>query len=115
MKTKLIITIVAIALIGGGIFLYFFVIGGENTAQAQCETTDMIFYYQDGCPACGQVKSDGSITKLETLGINIKSVETGREPAPSNIQYVPSFVVNGEVNSGYMTYEELKELLGCTE
>lgn len=120
MSKKLIISIVAIILLAGsGIGLYFWLWEGsqvtEKTTTSKCQTTEMIFYYSNGCGWCTKVKNDGSIQKLEALGVKVKQVEVSVGPIEHKFTGVPTFVVNNQVNSGYKTYDQLKQLLGCTE
>ncbi|MFH1597450.1 MAG: hypothetical protein ABIB97_00060 [Patescibacteria group bacterium] len=119
MSSKIILLIVvAVILVSGGITLAIFLTSeSEETGvvQAKCATDEMIFYYRNGCSWCGKVKTDNSIPQLEELGVTITQVETTTGSVQHQISGVPAFVVNNEVFSGYRTYAQLKELLGCTE
>lgn len=85
----------------------------EIDTKIECEFKEMIFYYLDGCSWCQKVKNEDTISKLEELGIKIKQVDANIGPIEHQIKGVPTFVVNDNVYSSYMTFEELKELLGC--
>jgi len=86
-------------------------IGEDETAK--CEYDEMIFYYREGCGWCGKVKSDGSIEKLEDLGVKITQIDVSVGPVEHQFSGVPTFVINNEIYVGYRTFEQLKELLGC--
>jgi hypothetical protein len=84
----------------------------ENETS-ECQYDEMTFYYRDGCGWCGKVKSDGSIEKLEDLGIKITQIDTSVGPVDHQLSGVPTFVIDNEIYVGYRTFEQLKELLGC--
>jgi hypothetical protein len=85
----------------------------EEDETAKCDYDEMIFYYRDGCGWCGKVKSDGSIEKLEDLGVKVTQINTLVGPVEHQLSGVPTFIINNEVYVGYRTLEQLKELLGC--
>lgn len=81
---------------------------------SQCRTGEMIFYYLPQCHWCQKVKGEGTIEKLEQLGVKVASIDaSNRSQVKHQFQGVPTFVINGEVLTGYRTFDELKELLGC--
>jgi len=115
-KKTIILTIVIVLVVAGGLSLLLLLPESEeNVAQAQCTTTDMIFYYRDGCSWCSKVKSDGSIEQLQEMGINVQSIETTTGQVNHDLQGVPTFVVDNQLYPGYKTLAQLKTLLGCTE
>ena len=73
----------------------------------------MIFYYRDSCGYCQKVKSDGTVEKLEELGVKVTMIDTTKGPINHEFRGVPAFVIGGEVYVGYRTLENLKELLLC--
>lgn len=118
---KIIIIIFLLVIIGGGAFVFFGSSSednsnngnSDNNTETRCEFNEMIFYYRNGCSWCQKVKDDGSIEKIEELGVKVTQVETGVGPIQHQFSGVPTFVVNETVYSGYKTFEQLKELLGC--
>lgn len=83
----------------------------ENaTAPAPC--TELNYYFRSSCSHCQDVIRDGSLDKLEALGVNVTKYEVV-EWGMYGINQVPTFEFGGESVSGYKTFEELKELLGC--
>lgn len=87
----------------------------ENITESQCEAEEMIFYYLEQCSSCQKVKKEGTLSKIEELGVRVKQVDVKVGPIGYQFSGVPTFVIDGKVYSGYRTFEELKELLGCTE
>jgi protein-disulfide isomerase len=47
------------------------------------------------------------------LGIKINKINAAIGPIFHQITGVPTFVIDGKVYTGYKTFEELKDLLGC--
>ncbi len=82
-----------------------------------CEITEMTYYYSEyyGRSDCQRVKEDGTIPKLKDLGIGVVEIEVRTEAdlVKYNLQIVPTFEIDGELYSGYMTFEQLKLLLKC--
>jgi len=85
----------------------------ELNIETQCEFKEMIFYYLDTCSWCQKVKNEGTIGKIEELGVKVNQVNAKLGPINYEFQGVPTFVINEKVYSGYRTFEELKELLSC--
>ena len=112
-KKLLIGILVIIVLLIGGYWVLSNKQPSENSNQTQCEFNEMIFYYRNGCSWCQKVKDEGSIGKIEALGIKVTSIETTVGPVEHQLQGVPTFVVDGKLYPGYKTFEQLKELLGC--
>jgi len=80
---------------------------------AKCEFDEMVFYFRSGCGWCQKVKDDGTISKIEELGVTVTQVDTKVGPVEHEFPGVPTFVINKEVYVGYRTFEQLNELLGC--
>ena len=90
------------------------ILQGETT-ESQCEVDEMVFYYLEQCSWCQKVKDEGTISKIEELGVKVKQVNTDIGPVRHQFQGVPTFVIDEKVYSGYRTFEELRELLGCSK
>jgi len=74
----------------------------------------MIFYYLDTCGWCQKVKKDGSLSKIEELGVRVEQINAKNTALVRHeFRGIPTFVINEEVYSGYKTLEELSALLGC--
>lgn len=90
-------------------------VADENSVEGKCEIKEMIFYYLDRCSLCQKVKEDGTISKLEALGVKVTQIDANVGPVQHEFRGVPTFIINEKVYSGYRTFEELRELLGCSE
>jgi len=86
-----------------------------NNTELQRRVEEMIFYYLDTCGWCQKVKDDGTISKLEQLGVKVSQINARSGSVLHQFQTVPTFVIDGKLYSGYKTFEELKELLDCSE
>lgn len=84
-----------------------------QTGQSQCQVSEMTFYYLDQCGWCQKVKDEGTLDEIEKLGIKVKRVNAAVGPIRHQFQGVPTFVIHEKVYTGYKTFEELRELLGC--
>lgn len=104
--------VVAAVLIAGG-FLLLRKSENNNIGQSQCQVKEITFYYLETCEWCNKVKSEGTISKIKQLGINVKEVNAAVGPIRHKFEGVPTFIVNEKVYSGYKTFDELKALLGC--
>lgn len=105
--------ILIVILIIGGFFLLRKPPEEKNISQSQCQVKEMIFYYLDECEWCQKVKNEGTIKKTEQLGVSVKEINTAIGPVRHRFASVPTFVIKDRVYSGYKTFEELKDLLGC--
>jgi glutaredoxin len=110
--------IVPLAIVGSAIVLVIALVdlSGKNDGPSVpgiCRYSEMIFYYLDGCSWCNKVKNEGTIDKLEALGVKVTRINAQTEAVRHKFSGVPTFVINGEVVSGYKTFEDLKGLLGC--
>lgn len=114
MKKFLIISIIIIiAIISGNVIFFSSNKKQEIKNVSQCQTKEMIFYYSDECQWCQKVKNEGTIEKIKELGVNVKEINIAIGPIKHQFQGIPTFVIDNKVYSGYKTFEELKELLGC--
>jgi len=115
MKKYLPIIIVILLIIGAWLFYdYSSDKKSENIAESQCKVSEMIFYYLDECSWCQRVKSEGTISKIEELGVRVKQINIDIGPVRHQFRGVPTFVIDEKVYSGYRTFAELRELLGCS-
>lgn len=109
MKKPIISILIAIAVVAAGI--YFF---GINNAPAGNTLT---FYYLKSCSHCKQVEDEGTLEKIEKLGIKVKKVDVNIGPIRDNIKqsdgniYTPTFVIDGKVYVGYRSYDDLVKLI----
>jgi len=83
--------------------------------QTQCKFNELTFYYLDQCSWCQKVKSEGTIEKIEALGVKVNKINADIGPVRHKFGGVPTFVINDKVYSGYKTFEELSELLECAK
>jgi hypothetical protein len=113
--TKFLIAILIVVIIGvGGWWLWNRVQPLEGGSKTKCQENEMVFYYRETCPACQKVFSEGTISKVENLGIKkFDKIEVTVGPIEHEFDRVPTFVINEKIYQGYRTFEELKELLGC--
>ncbi len=113
--TKFLIAIFIVVIIGvGGWWIWDRIQAPSGESNTECNKSEMVFYYRETCPVCQQVKNEGTISKIEDLGIKkFDKIEVTTGPIEHEFEAVPTFVINEEIYQGYMTFEELKELLGC--
>ena len=115
--------LIILGVIFGGIFLlllgYYFLtqqkIRGDIVLEGECEISEMVFYYTDWCPWCRKVKDEGTISNLKKFGVNITEINVDRGKVEHEIRGIPAFIINDNVYEGYRSFEELKELLICSE
>ncbi|MCK4859536.1 MAG: hypothetical protein KAS87_03140, partial [Candidatus Omnitrophica bacterium] len=81
--------------------------------ELECEFNEIIFYYREGCGYCQKVKDDGTIKRIEELGVKVNQVDVTIGPIQHQFPGVPTFVVDEKVYVGYRTFEQIKDLLGC--
>lgn len=82
-------------------------------SNTQCQVKQITYYYLDTCEVCKEVKKENVIEKLEKLGIKVQKINAAIGPIRHQFKTVPTFVINDKVYSGYKTFEELNQLLGC--
>jgi len=109
-----IFAVVVIVLIIGGFFLLKKP-EEKNISQSQCQVQEMTFYYLDTCGWCQKVKSEGTIDKIEALGVKVNKINAVIGPIRHKFEGVPTFIINDKVYSGYKTFDELSKLLGCSQ
>ncbi|MBU4380955.1 Fe-S-containing protein [Candidatus Parcubacteria bacterium] len=106
-----IFVVAVVVLIIGGLFILRK--PEKNVSQSQCQVQEITFYYLDQCGWCQRVKNEGTIEKIEQLGIKVKKINAAVGPIRHKFESVPTFVINDKVYSGYKTFDELKKLLSC--
>lgn len=111
-KISLIILIIAI-LVAGVWLINKISKSPESSSISQCQVQEMTFYYLEQCDWCQKVKNEGTIEKIEQLGVKVNKIDAAVGPIRHKFEGVPTFVINEKVYSGYKTFDELKELLGC--
>ncbi len=86
--------------------------GGSSSEEiAMCIGENSELYVQLGCNACE--------TQKEMFGDNYKYLNVidcwSEKEKCSEIQYTPTWIINGEKYTGVQSIEKLKELTGCEE
>ena len=81
--------------------------------ELECEFNEIIFYHREGCSYCQKVKDDGTIERIEELGVKVNQVDVTIGPVQHQFPGVPTFVIGEKVHVGYKTFEQIKDLLGC--
>lgn len=119
-KKYLLFTVVLFFLLAGGWIVFQNRSSEKDTnnpevvSGSQCEANEMIFYYLDQCGWCQKVKQEGTISKIEKLGVKVQQINAKNiSSVRHQFQGVPTFVINEKVYSDYKTFEELSALLGC--
>ncbi len=112
---KIFLIILIISILIGSFWLVnkYFRQPNQNNPISECEVKEITFYYLETCEWCNKVKSEGTLEKIEKLGIKVNKINAAIGPIRDKFQGVPTFVINEKVYSGYKTFEELKELLRC--
>jgi glutaredoxin len=111
MKKIFLIILILVILMGGAWF--FIKQKSSSTFTSQCRVKKITYYYLDNCPWCQKIESEGTLDKIEALGIKINKINAAIGPIFHKITGVPTFVINGKIYPGYKTFEELRNLLGC--
>jgi len=112
MKKSLIFFIILVLAIAIGITIFLMNSKDKSSSVSLCKINKMTFYYLESCTWCQKIKSEGTLEKIQELGVKVKKVNVGIIPV-SNVTSVPTFSINGKLYVGYKTFEELKNLLGC--
>ncbi|MEK7172755.1 MAG: hypothetical protein AAB723_01625 [Patescibacteria group bacterium] len=114
-KKHFIVCLAVMAVVAAGV-VYFFPIKQANEkqiARSACQVKEITFYYLEGCEWCNKVKTEGTIDKIEQLGVKINKINAAVGPVRHKFQGVPTFVISGKVYEGYRTFDDLKILLEC--
>ena len=114
-KKHIVICVVIMALVIAGAVYFISTKQGEEgeVFSSICQVKELTFYYLKTCEWCNKVKTEGTIDKIENLGVKINKINAAVGPVRHKFQGVPAFVINEKVYEGYRTFEELKGLLGC--
>ncbi len=111
-KTYLIgVVIIAVVVIGS----LALSLGSSNVNapnNSSCDYGQLNYYFRSDCSHCIQVSNDGSLEKLEELGVKVNKFEVVQW-GMYGIYATPTFEFGGQRISGYRTFDQLKELLGC--
>lgn len=88
-----------------------------NVPEGQCEIKEMTFYYLDTCSWCQKIKDEKTIEKFEALGVKVEQINIAVNKASikHQISGVPAFGINDRVYSGYRSFDDLWDLLNCSE
>ncbi len=111
-NTYLIGMVVIAAIIIGSFALSWGSINANITNDSSCNYGQLNYYYRSDCSHCIRVFSDGSLEKLEELGVKVNKFEVVQW-GMYDVYATPTFELGGQRTSGYRTFEQLKELLGC--
>ncbi len=80
--------------------------------NSSCNYGQLNYYFRSDCSHCIRISRDGSLEKLEELGVKVNKFEVV-EWGMYSIWATPTFEFGGQRISGYRTFDQLKELLGC--
>ncbi len=53
---------------------------GQTATKSQCEFSQVIYYYLDQCQWCQKIKNEGTLSKLEQLGLRLKKLTSPLAP-----------------------------------
>jgi len=113
MKNVYLIGIAVIAAIVIGTFLLSpGSINTNNQNNSSCSYGQLNYYFRSDCSHCIRVSGDGSLEKLQELGVKVGKFEVVQW-GWYGIRSTPTFEFGGQRISGYRTFDQLKELLGC--
>jgi uncharacterized protein YbaR (Trm112 family) len=112
-KIFLIILIIAILVAGIWLINKLSKSSLKSISISQCQFQEITFYYLNQCGWCQKVKNEGTIDKIEALGVKMNKINADIGPIRHKFEGLPAFVINNKVYSGYKTFEQLRELLGC--
>jgi hypothetical protein len=85
----------------------------SNQPKTACSVYEMVYYYTDACAVCNKVKQEGTIEKIEALGVKVDKINANIGPVRHKFSSVPTFVIENQTMSGYKDLNQLKQLLGC--
>ena len=112
MKKTYLVILIIVGLIAG-VWLLVRQPDSSTNVFSRCQVQEMTYYYLDQCGWCQKVKSEGTLDKIEALGVKVNKINAAIGPIRHKFQGVPTFVINEKIYSGYKTFEELSELLEC--
>ena len=76
----------------------------------KCISENSVLYIQLGCSAC---KSQEELFGENYKNLNVVDCFYEREECVGNIEYTPTWVINGEKIVGVQSIEKLREATGC--
>lgn len=112
MKTAYLIGVVIAAVAIGSVGLY---IGSANPSipnNSSCTYGQLNYYFRSDCSHCQKVLADGSLEKLQEMGVQVNKLEVV-EWGMYGIYATPTFEFGGQRVRGYQTFDQLMGLLGC--
>jgi hypothetical protein len=110
MKKSLWITIgIIIIVILFAVIMRSSIHNGVSSEVTKCIGENSILYTQLGCHAC---KNQEKLFGENSQNLNIVDCFYEREKC-AEIQYTPTWIINGEKYTGVQSVEKLKELTGC--
>lgn len=81
--------------------------------NSSCEYGQLNYYFRSDCSHCIRVLNDGSLERLQAeYGVQVSKYEIV-EWGMYGIYATPTFEFGGQRVSGYRTFEQIEELLGC--
>jgi thiol-disulfide isomerase/thioredoxin len=107
----LILLFAVVVVVGKYLTGYFTLV--PKAELGKCEIDKMTYYYAEWCGWCKRIANERTIQKLEDLGVNVTKINVVEGPIKHEFTGVPTFVIDEKIYSGYRTFEQLKELLGC--
>lgn len=113
MKTSNVVAVVfALVIVSSLVWISLQPTGHVIQTNSSCELQEMNYYFRKDCSHCIRVSRDGSLEKLEELGVKVNKFEVVQW-GMYGIRATPTFEFGGQRISGYRTFDQLKELLGC--
>ena len=113
MKTSNVVAVVfALVIVSSLVWISLQPTGHVIQTNSSCKFSEMNYYYRSDCSHCIRVSRDGSLEKLEELGVKVNKFEVVQW-GMYGIWATPTFEFGGQRISGYRTFDQLKELLGC--
>lgn len=85
----------------------------SNYVDIKCQITSGILYYSPECPYCQRQIMDGTLDELESLGVEVETIDVTGVGDYSFIQYVPTWLAEDLLETGYKNITQLKQMFGC--
>lgn len=111
-KVNIIIWIIIIAIILAVVLIKFWPSGNNvDEATMRCIAQNSKIYVSRTCPHCAQQKQIlGDYLGLFNM---TDCVDNQQECINAGIEYVPTWIINGEKQTGVFEIQQLKDLTGC--
>jgi glutaredoxin len=114
-KTNTIIWIAIVIIVVAAIAIYYWPKTNNNgivdEATIQCIAQNSKIYTTQTCPHCAEQKR--ILGDSLSLFDNVDCTTNQQACIDANIEYVPTWEINGEKTTGVFTFEQLKEMTGC--